>query len=992
MSNPAKALFSILLVVISIVFIVYCSDRFVIDTHKDTYEDALQSVTQAATLSMIDTKNINNLYDGGRRESSDIPIDYTSLDYFRENIDQQLATNKAGVLGKVSNINIPLVGYISYDYIFGVTYGESYNSAIALANQGTTATDYFSQDINSRNNKNRHGTYLLPMGYVHYATGSDASLAELNNSIFRFTLGDTIFVNKGTMNEITDASGKKSIEKNETAYIIYNSGCSVCDAAYSDTSNGCYLHKINPTDNKLWHNNGELIPGTTNTDIMPDIINIEDYIKSLKFDSISQLRDYIVMSTINNYLTQYSSRGFSNTADNIATSLNISLNLSDYSSGKGEYTRGSTVIDGPGMFAIIDLFEGSKDEEHSVQRLASFGSSELARTTLSSNKGLSQGTIGGDPSGPGGSGGTPGGPGGPSGPSGPGGSTEKTITITYNPNGGNGSTKQEQITFTGNSTQVVLAKNSFTAQTGKKFKCWGTIADGTGTNYYTNSTMVISEDITLYAIWEDNLDEMYLIKYYDGDNLIGEHRVVMGAKTTIISLADNNGLKLYGWSIAKESNTIYYTPGEEVIPSSDITMYAVWDNAEKLIVSASGGIYTYDGKKHTVAVTSNDDNTSYSIIYKDKDNKEINAPVNAGTYNVSIEATSGIRKAFAETTITIEKRNLYITTPDAIKVYDGEPLTAKTEAILEGVVDGDDIILNVTGSRTSIGSSPNTYELIWDSSVNQDNYIIKNENVSIGTLTVTDKSMIELTIDLVINGITEEQLPNYSIQYYSHWENEETGDEDIGDPITLSLAESVDRYIEDDSLHLIWKDNIEEKDGMSVSAVVSVLNANVDGYELDSDGTMVAYCDITGGYCTIHMYYTVKHQDIIGNVQIIPVSYTHGSNEIGEKLSAYICLDNLTTSPIHAVINLDGIINNESVANVKAYSTYKNSEGTVVEENLGISLGNDIDIDIPGKISGNSYESIVRIDFNSNTINSFNIQFSVLISGERYISPLIKFN
>ncbi|MGX8774327.1 MAG: MBG domain-containing protein, partial [Bacillota bacterium] len=61
-------------------------------------------------------------------------------------------------------------------------------------------------------------------------------------------------------------------------------------------------------------------------------------------------------------------------------------------------------------------------------------------------------------------------------------------------------------------------------------------------------------------------------------------------------------------------------------------------------------------------------------------------------------------------TLTIEQRELILTSASAEKVYDGTPLT-KDEVKVggDGLADGETIAFDVTGSQTDVGSSPNTF-------------------------------------------------------------------------------------------------------------------------------------------------------------------------------------------------------------------------------------------------------------------------------------------
>ena len=83
--------------------------------------------------------------------------------------------------------------------------------------------------------------------------------------------------------------------------------------------------------------------------------------------------------------------------------------------------------------------------------------------------------------------------------------------------------------------------------------------------------------------------------------------------------------------------------------------------------------------------------------------------------------------------ITITPAALTVTTPNATRVYNGQPLTAA--GTIEGFVNNETAGFTTTGSQTAVGTSENTYAIEWTGTAKESNYKLENE--SIGTLTVT---------------------------------------------------------------------------------------------------------------------------------------------------------------------------------------------------------------------------------------------------------------
>ena len=146
----------------------------------------------------------------------------------------------------------------------------------------------------------------------------------------------------------------------------------------------------------------------------------------------------------------------------------------------------------------------------------------------------------------------------------------------------------------------------------------------------------------------------------------------------------------------------------------------------------------YDGKEHkwSPAVTDKEGNalvegTDYTVEYSTSDFRNV-----TGTITVTI---TGIGNYTGKVTRTYEitPKAYTVTTDSAKKVYDGTALTAGGK--IEGIVDGEVVVVHTTGSQTEVGSTPNTYKLEWKKASSK-NYKLKED--SIGTLTVTPKSII----------------------------------------------------------------------------------------------------------------------------------------------------------------------------------------------------------------------------------------------------------
>jgi len=97
-------------------------------------------------------------------------------------------------------------------------------------------------------------------------------------------------------------------------------------------------------------------------------------------------------------------------------------------------------------------------------------------------------------------------------------------TISFDSNGADGS--MTDIVDILNTEIVLPSLSGIVIPTNKKFDCWNTSPDGSGTSYKIGDTITLSSDFTLYAIWSDNIPtEMTIseaLTQEDGINVIIE--------------------------------------------------------------------------------------------------------------------------------------------------------------------------------------------------------------------------------------------------------------------------------------------------------------------------------------------------------------------------------------------------------------------------------------------------------------------------------------
>ena len=210
----------------------------------------------------------------------------------------------------------------------------------------------------------------------------------------------------------------------------------------------------------------------------------------------------------------------------------------------------------------------------------------------------------------------------------------------------------------------------------------------------------------------------------------------------------------------------------EVTPSDQKVVVTIKENSGK---------ETYDGTEKTVTGYTVE-NISSKLPYAEKD-FEFNGDAtvkgtNAGTYNMELKPGDfkNINKNFSNVsfeiidgTLTIDKRDVTLTSASDSKAYDGTALENKN-VTAEGFVGNDGATYNVTGSQTEVGSSDNTFTYELNKGTKANNYIIETKE---GKLTVTPVTA-EVTVNIkehsgkkLYNG-SEQSVSGYDVTNISN--------------------------------------------------------------------------------------------------------------------------------------------------------------------------------------------------------------------------------
>jgi uncharacterized repeat protein (TIGR02543 family) len=164
-------------------------------------------------------------------------------------------------------------------------------------------------------------------------------------------------------------------------------------------------------------------------------------------------------------------------------------------------------------------------------------------------------------------------------------------TITFNLNGGTGTTPTSQTA--GSGSTITLPGGGGLSKSGYIFGGWNTNADGTGETYSAGSSYTVTGNTTLYVKWV----ELYTITF----NLNGGTGTTPASQTAgsglTITLPGGEGLSksgyiFGGWNTNTGGTGETYSAGSSYTVTGNTTLYVKWDTAYTVTFNINGGTGT----------------------------------------------------------------------------------------------------------------------------------------------------------------------------------------------------------------------------------------------------------------------------------------------------------------------------------------------------------------------------------------------------------------
>ncbi|MCD7947998.1 MAG: InlB B-repeat-containing protein [Oscillospiraceae bacterium] len=171
-----------------------------------------------------------------------------------------------------------------------------------------------------------------------------------------------------------------------------------------------------------------------------------------------------------------------------------------------------------------------------------------------------------------------------------------TVSVLYDSNGGTGSHADVGLPI-GTEYTILTPEEIGISRPGYTFVGWNTQPNGTGTAYQPGDTVVLTENLILYAQWVTVLGPYDVLYEANGGTGIfvdtgipgGTIYTILTPEATVIS---RPGYVFTGWNTQPDGSGITYQPGNTVTINENLTLYAQWTPmmvAFHVIYNANGG-------------------------------------------------------------------------------------------------------------------------------------------------------------------------------------------------------------------------------------------------------------------------------------------------------------------------------------------------------------------------------------------------------------------
>ncbi len=291
-------------------------------------------------------------------------------------------------------------------------------------------------------------------------------------------------------------------------------------------------------------------------------------------------------------------------------------------------------------------------------------------------------------------------------------------------------------------------------------------SSATATNVYEGTVTATADKFVIRNSKGEDVTESLDIEYVNGSIKITAAPITIATETAS-KVYDGEALTAPGsfeGLVNNETATFTVTGSQLAVGSSDNTYTLTWDGsadernyyiasktigtltvskyADEIVVTTTGGEFTYDGQPHGATVSYPELPTGYRVAEARSTATATNVSEGTVTAKADVfkivnaqdeDVTGTLNIRYIDGSIKITPATLTIKTESASKSYDGKALTAPGS--IDGLVNNETATFEVTGNITKVGTTPNSYKLTWDGTADESNYTVDE---TVGTLEVTE--------------------------------------------------------------------------------------------------------------------------------------------------------------------------------------------------------------------------------------------------------------
>lgn len=189
---------------------------------------------------------------------------------------------------------------------------------------------------------------------------------------------------------------------------------------------------------------------------------------------------------------------------------------------------------------------------------------------------------------------------------------KKTITLSYNSNGGSGAPSSSSATvYNATTSKTFTVSSTKPTRTGYNFKGWSKSSSASSADYVSGNSITLSSSDTLYAVWSK---KTYTVSYNANGGTgapssqtktYGVTLTLSTTKPTRASLVEEDTITTYtfkGWATSSTATSATYKAGSSYTANASATLYAVWGENETditydIIYNTQGGSNISSGEK-----------------------------------------------------------------------------------------------------------------------------------------------------------------------------------------------------------------------------------------------------------------------------------------------------------------------------------------------------------------------------------------------------------